>query len=60
MVAKTRTNVSLDADLLAQARELNINLSATLEDRLREIVTELRRKRWLEENREALADENAS
>jgi antitoxin CcdA len=58
MAAKARTNVSLDPDLLDQARELNINLSATLEDRLREIVIDLRRQRWLDENRDALADAN--
>jgi antitoxin CcdA len=59
MAAKVRTNISLDADLLTEARALNINLSATLEVRLREIVADLRRRRWLEENREAIADANA-
>jgi antitoxin CcdA len=59
MVAKVRTNISVDADLLSEARALNINLSATLEARLREIVADLRRRRWLEENREAIADANA-
>lgn len=58
MAARARTNVSLDAELLEQAREFEINLSATLEARLREIVAERRRQRWLDENREALADAN--
>lgn len=59
MPAKTRTNVSLDAELLKQARDLGINLSAALEERLREIVAERRRQRWLAANQEALADANA-
>jgi antitoxin CcdA len=59
MSAKARTNVSLDAALLEQARALDINLSATLEGRLRELVAERRRRRWLEENRAALDDANA-
>ena len=59
MPTKARTNVSLDAELLDQARELKINLSAVLEGRLRELVAELRRQRWLAENRAALADANA-
>jgi antitoxin CcdA len=59
MPVKARTNVSLDADLLRQARELRINLSAVLEDELRYLVAESRRQRWLAENRPAIADANA-
>lgn len=58
MTTKARTNVSLDADLLDEARALNINLSAVLESRLRDVVAEQRRQRWLAENREALDDAN--
>lgn len=59
VAGKARTNVSVDAELLDQARELRINLSALLEARLREIVTDLGRQRWLAENRGAIADANA-
>jgi len=59
MSTKTRTNVSIDAGLLEQARALDINLSATLEQSLREVVTARHRERWLLENRGALADANA-
>ncbi|MCW3476904.1 type II toxin-antitoxin system CcdA family antitoxin [Limobrevibacterium gyesilva] len=59
MPLKARTNVSIDAELLDQARALDINLSATLENRLREVVAERRRQRWLAANRGALADANA-
>jgi antitoxin CcdA len=58
MAQKTRTNVSVDADLLAEARTLGLNVSAALEVGLRAILAETRRQRWLEENRGALADAN--
>lgn len=51
---KKPTNLSINSDLLATARELKINLSATLEQALIHEVKELKRKRWLEENKEAI------
>ena len=59
MTTKTRTNVSVDADLVQQARGLGLNLSALLEERLREEVASRRRAAWREENRGAIADANA-
>jgi antitoxin CcdA len=47
-------NVSINADLLRQARELGVNLSRTLETRLEEIVREERKRQWREENRAAI------
>ena len=55
---KTRTNVSVDAELLALARELRINVSAALEGRLLEMVAERRSRVWLEEHAGAIADAN--
>lgn len=55
---KRATNVSLNADLLAQARELGVNLSQTLEEGIKARLAEERRRRWLEENREAIEDYN--
>ncbi|MFA9462522.1 type II toxin-antitoxin system CcdA family antitoxin [Thiohalorhabdus sp. Cl-TMA] len=52
------TNLSINADLLAQARALDLNLSRLLEERLTEAVREARRQAWLAENQEALADYN--
>lgn len=46
------TNLSLDQELVAEARALDLNLSRIVEDRLREAVKEERTRRWLEENRE--------
>ena len=51
---KKATNLSINADLLRQARELNINLSQTLEQHLAEIVREARRQQWLAENKGAI------
>ena len=55
---KARTNVSIDAALLSEARALGINLSATLEDRLRGLVKQAREARWRAENEGALTDAN--
>jgi antitoxin CcdA len=56
---KRAVNLFVDADLLEQARELRINISDTLERRLRTIVRTEREKRWLEENRDAIASINS-
>jgi antitoxin CcdA len=52
------TNVSLSADILAEAREFNINLSRACERGLVETIAEVRKDRWLEQNREALQASN--
>ncbi|WP_029134572.1 type II toxin-antitoxin system CcdA family antitoxin [Sedimenticola selenatireducens] len=51
---KKATNLSINKELLEEARNLNINLSATLEQALTEKVRQERRKQWLEDNREAI------
>jgi antitoxin CcdA len=56
--AKKATNLSIRADLLAEARALNINLSQAFETHLAELVRTKKRERWLEENREAIAAYN--
>jgi antitoxin CcdA len=56
--AKKPTNVSIDRDLLLDARALNINLSQALEDRLIELIRAARENRWLAENEGAIADYN--
>ena len=52
------TNVTLRANLLAEAKLLGINVSEACEAGLRERVAEARRQRWLDENREAIAEYN--
>jgi antitoxin CcdA len=57
-VAKRATNVSIRVDLLNAARDAGVNLSATLERALAEELASLKRARWREENREAIAAYN--
>ncbi len=58
-VKKRAVNLFVDTDLLDEARRLRINISETLEHRLRSIVRAEQEKRWLEENREAIASINS-
>lgn len=53
------TNVSLNVELVAEARELGINLSQACERGLAETLAEERAAQWLAENREALESSNA-
>lgn len=53
-MTKKAVNLSVDADLLARAKEMKVNLSATLEEALRERARDEERRRWKEENREAI------
>lgn len=55
---KKSANLSINADLLQQARQLNINLSQTLEQHLAEIIRQAQRSQWLVENKNALDDYN--
>ena len=58
-VKKRAVNLFVDTELLDEARRLRINISETLEHRLRSIVRAEQEKRWLEENREAIASINS-
>ncbi len=51
---KKSANLSINSDLLRQAKEHRINLSKTLELRLAEILLDEKRGKWREENREAV------
>lgn len=51
-------NLSLDSELLTQARELDINLSRAAEDGIAKAIKAERERRWLEENAEALEAHN--
>jgi antitoxin CcdA len=52
--ARRATNVTLPEALLREAREMGINLSQACERGLAAAVAEARRRRRLEENREAM------
>ncbi len=51
---KRATNLSINADLLSKAKELGINLSATLEQALVEALRKRQRYQWVAENQAAI------
>lgn len=53
------TNLSINSDLLQKTKELDINLSAALEQALATILKQKQRDRWVAENREAIHVYNA-
>jgi antitoxin CcdA len=55
---KKPVNISINSSLLSAARELNINLSATMEAALTEAVKRKQRELWLAQNRAAIAAYN--
>lgn len=57
-IPKRAANVSVRRDLLDAARQAGVNLSATLERALIEELREIQRRKWREENREAIAAYN--
>jgi antitoxin CcdA len=56
--ARKAANLSLNSELLSQARDLDINLSRAAEDGIAKAVKAERERRWLEENAEAIRAEN--
>ena len=57
--AKKSTNVSLTENLLAEAKELRINVSQAAEAGLAKAVAEKRAELWLKENWESIESSNA-
>jgi antitoxin CcdA len=55
---KKPTNLSINSDLLQQAKAHHINLSQALELRLAEILREEKQRSWQAENREAMEEYN--
>lgn len=53
------TNVSLPADLVEQARALNVSISQACEKGLAAEVKKSREDKWIEENWEAIQSSNA-
>jgi len=56
--SKKAANLSIKSDLLQKAKNLHINLSQALEQRLIEMLLEEKRREWKAENQEALEDYN--
>ncbi|GAB5382096.1 MAG: type II toxin-antitoxin system CcdA family antitoxin [Aliiglaciecola sp.] len=55
---KKATNLSVNSDLLRKTRELNINLSATLEQALKEKLKQVEAEKWKNENKLAISSYN--
>ena len=55
---KKPTNLSIDTELLKEAKELGINLSRSAEDGLREAVRQTKTEQWKLENAEAIKSWN--
>ncbi len=51
---KRPTNVSLNEELVAEAKKLGINVSQACESGLSEQVRKAKREKWLRENKEAM------
>jgi antitoxin CcdA len=51
---KKSANLSINSDLLRQAKGFHINLSQALEQRLIEMLLKEKRRRWRDENRDAI------
>lgn len=57
--ARRAANLSLDARMLTEAKELGINISRACEGGLEAQIAQVRRETWLAENRQALESSNA-
>ncbi len=55
---KKPTNLTINSDLLTQAKEMKINLSATLENALADAVKTKKQEMWKEDNKEAISSYN--
>jgi antitoxin CcdA len=55
---KKATNLSVNSSLLAEAKSLKVNLSATLERALEVEVRQSKRQEWLAKNKQAIQNCN--
>ncbi len=56
---KKPTNLSINSDLLAKIRKMDINLSATLEQALTKELAQSKAEKWSKENKMAVKSYNA-
>lgn len=52
------TNLSLNADLLAEAKALSVNVSRAADAGLEDAIRNRKAELWLEENRKAIEENN--
>ena len=59
LIRKQSANLSIRSDLLQRAKQRNINLSKTLEDRLEQLQKARDREEWRKDNQEAIEAANS-
>jgi len=57
---KKPTNLTVNTDLLSQAKSLNINISSILEAALIETLKKNKRNEWLKENEDSIQAYNSA
>jgi antitoxin CcdA len=55
---KKAANLSINSELLNQAKALQINLSATLEQALAQLIRDKQRQQWLQDNQQSIEQYN--
>lgn len=55
---KKSANLSINSDLIQQAKALKINLSKLLEEKLAQTIAVQKEALWLQENKDAIEDYN--
>lgn len=55
---KRPTNLTVNADLLTQAKNMKINISSVLEVALADALKQRKKEKWLQENAEAIKEYN--
>lgn len=58
LVNKKRTNLSIQATLLSEAKELGVNISASAENGIKMAIAHEKKNRWLQENQSAIQSSN--
>ena len=58
-MSRSKTSITMDDDLLAEAREYGINVSSAARDGVAAVVKAERQRRWKEENRAGIEEYNA-
>ena len=56
--SRKSVNLSIDADLLAEAKALSVNISRAAEHGIADAVRKEKERAWKEENREAIESSN--
>jgi antitoxin CcdA len=57
-VRKARLNITVDADLLSEARKQGLNLSELMERTIADVTKVERARKWREDNAEAIRQHN--